>query len=624
MRKFKKNLFAVIAAVSLVANTGYVANTTDVYAKEVAKTDLSEQYVYNPANGIVKFTNKPVELALRYFDPYLGDDEGEEVLLENGVDYDVLGYLTLGVDENSYGVSEFDESDVANLTKGLPKEKGDYAIFIEGKGNYKGSTVVQIRIIDPKSLSDAQVPEYNEVISYKEIEISFEYYDSETDEVIYGNSLKEDVDYTYVGWIKDTDDIEDYSTVSNWNSGDPTENDTTYVFKFVGKGEYTGELYATFGLADLMNVENYSFSFAFRYNAQKKAYERYVYCPYLDNKNYKVSYCDAEEYDNNPEEPTWIEGLPEKKGFYAVAIEGIGQYIGLTVYSFNCTNDIFVLDGEKVTIKDAKFYNDCFVVICPTETKEYEISSSNMTTGHAYGMLFDEYYNFIDENYGDENTDYFTIKQTLEAGKLYVLYIDACAEYESTEDKYSIDISIKGGYKYNAPAANEEVKDEPKNDTPKVEDKKEEFNAPKVGSVITDKQYKYTVKKAVTKKGEIGEVELAGFKKKESKKIKVADKVTIDGNTYKVTSIAKNAFKGSKKVTSVVIGKNVAVIGAGAFANIAKLKKVTIKSEKLTKIGAKAFNKKKGKKVTIKVPKDKKKDYKKLIKKAKIKKVKVK
>ena len=33
MRKFKKNLFAVIAAVSLVANTGYVANTTDVFER---------------------------------------------------------------------------------------------------------------------------------------------------------------------------------------------------------------------------------------------------------------------------------------------------------------------------------------------------------------------------------------------------------------------------------------------------------------------------------------------------------------------------------------------------------------------------------------------------------------
>ena len=616
MRKFKKNLFALVAAMSLVVNSGYVANTTDVYAKEVAQKDLSEEWIYNPANGNVKFTNKPVELALRYFDPYAGEEEGEEILLENGVDYDVVGYVKLGKNEYYDSENEYD------LTEGLPTERGNYVIFIEGKGNYKGSQYVEIKIIDPNSLEDATVPEMNDIISYKAIEIGYSYYDSEKDEEIYGKSVKEDVDYTYAGWVKSVEDIDDYSTVSDWNSGDPKEIGT-YVFKFVGKGEYTGELYVMFGLADLMNVENYPFSFPVRYNAQKKAYERYLYCEFLDSKYYEVSYCDKEEYENS-NDPKMTKGFPEKEGAYCIEIEGVSPYKGLTTCEYYCTNNIFALDGEKVTLKDINISEDCYVVICPTETKEYEISSSNRTAGFAYGVLFDEHYNFIDENYGDENTDDFTIKQTLEAGKLYVLYIGSYYGYEETAEKFSVDINIKGGYTYNAPAVNEEVKDEPKNDTPKVEDKKDEFNAPKVGSVIKDKQYKYTVKKAVTKKGEIGEVELAGFKKKEAKTIKVADKVVIDGNTYKVTSIAKNAFKGSKKVTKVVIGKNVATIGAGAFANIAKLKKVTINSEKLTKIGTKAFNRKKGKKITIKVPKNKKKAYKKLLRKAKTKKFKLK
>ena len=86
----------------------------------------------------------------------------------------------------------------------------------------------------------------------------------------------------------------------------------------------------------------------------------------------------------------------------------------------------------------------------------------------------------------------------------------------------------------------------------------------------------------------------------------------LDGNSYKVTSIAKNASKDNDTVKTVVIGKNIKTIGAGAFGdcdnltkvtigknvtNIGKgafgdsekLKTVTIESTKITKIGAGAF-----------------------------------
>ena len=40
-----------------------------------------------------------------------------------------------------------------------------------------------------------------------------------------------------------------------------------------------------------------------------------------------------------------------------------------------------------------------------------------------------------------------------------------------------------------------------------------------------------------------GEVSVVGLKKKSLKIIKIATKVTLDGITYKVTSIGKNAYK---------------------------------------------------------------------------------
>lgn len=110
---------------------------------------------------------------------------------------------------------------------------------------------------------------------------------------------------------------------------------------------------------------------------------------------------------------------------------------------------------------------------------------------------------------------------------------------------------------------------------------------------------------------------------KNVKKITVPATITVGGITYKVESVApdafkncrkltsvkisagvqkigKNAFSGCSKLSSVTIGKDVTEIGAGAFANCKALKKITIPAA-VTKIGKKAFNKcKKLKTVTIK------------------------
>ena len=113
--------------------------------------------------------------------------------------------------------------------------------------------------------------------------------------------------------------------------------------------------------------------------------------------------------------------------------------------------------------------------------------------------------------------------------------------------------------------------------------------------------------------------------------------VRVDGVSYRVTSIADNAFKNNKKITKVVIGSNIVTIGKNAFAkctNITsivigknvtkieknafygcrKLKKITIKSEKLTSksVAKNAFSRI-GKKTVIKVPTSKYKAYKKML-----------
>ena len=93
--------------------------------------------------------------------------------------------------------------------------------------------------------------------------------------------------------------------------------------------------------------------------------------------------------------------------------------------------------------------------------------------------------------------------------------------------------------------------------------------------------------------------------------VEIPDTVTINGVEYKVTSIAKNAFKNNKQVTEVSIGKNVTSIGDNAFAGCSALKKVTI-AENMVSIGKNAFKGcKKLKTITIKSAKLTKKSIKK-------------
>ena len=105
--------------------------------------------------------------------------------------------------------------------------------------------------------------------------------------------------------------------------------------------------------------------------------------------------------------------------------------------------------------------------------------------------------------------------------------------------------------------------------------------------------------------------------KKDVKKVTVPATIKYKGKTYKVTEVASGALRGKKKLQTVVIGKNVTKIGANAFSKCKKLKKVQITSKKLKKVTKKSFA---GiaKKVVIKVPKSKKKAYKKWLKGKKV------
>ena len=108
-------------------------------------------------------------------------------------------------------------------------------------------------------------------------------------------------------------------------------------------------------------------------------------------------------------------------------------------------------------------------------------------------------------------------------------------------------------------------------------------------------------------------VSYKGTKKKKVAKITIPATVKSGNQVYKVTAIADNAFKNNKKIKTVVVEKNVRTIGKKAFHGCKNLKKITVQSSIIKKVGAKAF---KGinKKAVIKVPSKKYKAYKKVFK----------
>lgn len=114
--------------------------------------------------------------------------------------------------------------------------------------------------------------------------------------------------------------------------------------------------------------------------------------------------------------------------------------------------------------------------------------------------------------------------------------------------------------------------------------------SPAIGTQLTDQ-----------KSGGVYSVSVAGmsgqaaveYKAPYNKKIAVAnvpDNVVINNVSYKVTSIAANAFKNSKTLRKVTIGRNIVTIGVAAFSGCKKLNSVTL-GENVTSIGSKAFYK---------------------------------
>lgn len=136
---------------------------------------------------------------------------------------------------------------------------------------------------------------------------------------------------------------------------------------------------------------------------------------------------------------------------------------------------------------------------------------------------------------------------------------------------------------------------------------------PKAGTKYTVGGNQYTVLKA-------GLTVRFSKANPKAKTVTIPNTITADGISYKVAEVGANAFKNNKKVKKVTIGANVVKIANKAFNKCPSLRNVIIKTTLLTKKTAskKCFSKV-HKKMVIKVPKKVKKSYAKIFKGFKVK-----
>ena len=131
------------------------------------------------------------------------------------------------------------------------------------------------------------------------------------------------------------------------------------------------------------------------------------------------------------------------------------------------------------------------------------------------------------------------------------------------------------------------------------------------GKIVTVFGLQYKIKKSTQKERT---VVLWKASNKKIKKATIPNSIKIQSASYKVVEISKNAFKGCKQLQTATIGKEVRIIGNGAFSGCRKIKKVIIHSKVLKKIGKGAFAGV-SRKAKIQVPKSKVAQYRKLMKK---------
>ncbi|MDO5703347.1 MAG: leucine-rich repeat protein, partial [Lachnospiraceae bacterium] len=104
------------------------------------------------------------------------------------------------------------------------------------------------------------------------------------------------------------------------------------------------------------------------------------------------------------------------------------------------------------------------------------------------------------------------------------------------------------------------------------------------GAVLESKAARYVVQK------DLKTVHYKAPLSKAVKNVSIPATIKLAGKTYKITGISAKAFYGCADLAQLAVGKNVKRIGASACSGCGSLKKIVIKSEALSSVGANALS----------------------------------
>jgi hypothetical protein len=234
---------------------------------------------------------------------------------------------------------------------------------------------------------------------------------------------------------------------------------------------------------------------------------------------------------------------------------------------------------DKADVKGKGYFKDSQLYV----NVEVTLNGKKMLKGFDYKVQFETY-----------NSSLGICSVKIIGLGLYESSIDKDIEIVRTNDDTS-SFSNQDTIVVGVTSANGSVTDSSDNTNPKNKEKSQdkaknggssesEESLIKVGKTFNSGRFTYKISK-------VGSSPLVVLvtAKKGIKSAVVPDTVKYQGKVFKVAGIGKNAFKGNKKLSKVIIGKNVKNIEGNAFAGCSKLKNITFKGSAVKKIGSKAF-----------------------------------
>ena len=534
--------------------------TATLWFEVVSEDDLSQYYIDHEYEILIESATSEAAL-LEALNIAIYDFRNNPVGFEYGKDYSVEWY------EGRY-VGYGNETPLPSF----PSEQGYYCARLIGNKSGKSATI-GFRIFDPNDFANFRYMRFAKSAYYADGSavsaaklggLGGLRYDRASHRYDYV-SLEEGVDYG-IEWVVYDGEDDDAGTVL----ASAPKDAGGYCARITAKGEtYSGTCDVRFVILDPNDIDSYDFWGAeyIRYTGKPIEESQLALEAYrLDNDEvesklkyrvvgwYKVSY-DEGSYgsDDYASEPIGQSEVIDP-GEYEVELEGVSPFKGKTRYRFEIAamNSLHFAQVSGVAREYA--YTGKPIALRPV----VKMDGKTLAEGRDYTV---ELYYFDEGEYvtsAKEFGDYCLEISAIEGGD----YVDWCS--------FVFCISESG---YRVPGA-----------TPK--------SAPVGAKIVAGKaDYK------VTKSGSAPEVALT--KSNAAGSFTVPASISSGGVTYKVTSIAPNAFKGNKKLKKVLVGDNIVSIGKAAFAKCPKLKAATLGTSVKT-VGKSVFKgDKKLKKVTV-------------------------